>query len=270
VGLTVTAALGFSSPSAAAGPEASASRTSRGTSGAAPATRPYVRVISETAEVYSGAGFGYRVIARVGKDDVLEMVERGKRGGWTRVRLETGITGWILSEQVVIFSQEGDAEVGPFRRAGRKIRAAILGPPTLLTARAGGALSAGAFGSEGLFLVRPSVHINPNVAIEAYIGPAAGRETTRGIFGLAGNIYLMPKIPFSLFMSVGTGAVFTRGKVDAIQDAAWSYLLSPGGGAMLILKKGVELRFDFRNHVLFRAETAEAIQEYSGALAFHF
>lgn len=260
---------GMASPAVAAPPDGSASRTTRG-GGAQPATRPYVRVISETAEIYSGAGFGYRVIARVGKDDVLEMVERGKRGGWTRVQLETGITGWVLSEQVVIFSQEDDGEVGPFRRAGRKIRAAILGPPTLLTARAGGALSAGAFGKEGLFLVRPSVHINPNVAIEAYVGPAAGRETTRGIFGLAGNVYLMPKIPFTFFMSVGTGAVFTKGKVDAIQTAQWSYLASPGGGAMIIFKKGVTLRFDFRNHILFRAESAESIQEYSGALAFHF
>jgi hypothetical protein len=226
-------------------------------------------VISETAEIYSGAGFSYRVIARVARDDVMQMLERGKRGGWTRVKLDTGITGWVLSEQVVIFSQE-EEEVGPFRRAGRKIRAAILGPPTLMTARAGGALSAGTFGKEGLFLVRPSVMITPNVAIEAYAGPTAGRDTTRAIFGLAGNIYLMPKIPFTLFMSVGTGAVFTRGKVDTLQNAEWSYLLSPGGGAMIIFKKGVTLRFDVRNHVLFRSEESEAIQEYSGALAFHF
>jgi hypothetical protein len=39
---------------------------------------------------------------------------------------------------------------------------------------------------------------------------------------------------------------------------------------MIILKKGVTLRFDFRNHVLFRAQDAESIQEFSGALAFHF
>lgn len=254
-------------PAWAGPPDASASKRTRQVEGN---VRPYVRVISETAEIYSGAGFSYRVIARVAKDDVLEMVERGKRGGWTRVKLDTGITGWVLSEQVVIFSQESDEEVGPFRRAGRKIRAKLLGPPTLLTARAGGALSAGAFGDEGLFLVRPSVHVTPNVAVEAYVGPSAGREVTRGIFGLAGNIYLMPKIPFTFFMSVGTGAVFTKGKVDSIQQAEWSYLLSPGGGAMIIFKKGVTLRFDFRNHVLFRAERAEGIQEFSGALAFHF
>lgn len=270
LGLVLAAAAAFGSPATAGAgspPEASTSRRSRDT----PATvRPHVRVISETAEIYSGAGFSYRVVARVARDDVLEMVERGKQGGWTRVRLDTGIVGWVLSEQVIVFSEQDDTQVGPFRRAGRKIRAAMLGPPNLLTARAGGALSAGVFGSEGLFLVRPSVHITPNVAVEAYLGPSAGREVTRGIFGLAGNVYLMPRIPFSVFMSVGTGAVLTRGKVDTIQEAAWSYLLSPGGGAMLILKKGVTLRFDFRNHVLFRAQNAEAIQEYSGALAFHF
>jgi hypothetical protein len=268
--LTLVVALaGFATPAAAAPPETAARRQTRGAH--EPVSRPYVRVISETADIYSGAGFSYRVIARVGRDDVLEMVERGKRGGWTRVLLESGISGWVLTEQVVIFSrEEEDTEVGPFRRAGRKIRAALLGPPTLLTARAGGTLSAGALGKEGLFLVRPQVFITPNVAVEGYVGPSAGRDVTRAIMGLAGNIYLMPRIPFTFFMSVGSGAVFTRGKVDTVRQSEWSYLLSPGGGALIVFKKGVTLRFDVRNHVLFRAERAQAIQEYSGALAFHF
>lgn len=275
LGIGLVAALALPASANAASPEVSASTRSRSEANAGrsgePEVRPYVRVITETTDIYSGAGFSYRVIARVAKDDVLELVERGKRGGWTRVRLDTGITGWVLSEQVVIFSQANEAgEAGPFRRAGRKIRAAILGPPNLMTARAGGALSAGVLDGEGLFLVRPSVHVTPNVAVEAYVGPSAGHEVTRGIFGLAGNIYLMPKIPFTFFMSLGTGAVFTRGKADVLRQADWSYLLSPGGGAFLILKKGVTLRFDFRNHILFRAPAAQSKQEFSGALAFHF
>ena len=63
---------------------------------------PLGRVLAETAEVRSGAGFGYRVIAVLQRDDVVRMVERGKRGGWTRVRLESGIVGWILSEQILL------------------------------------------------------------------------------------------------------------------------------------------------------------------------
>ena len=236
-----------------------------------PDVRPHARVLAERAEVRSGPGFGFRTIAALSRDDVVEMVERGKRGGWTRIRLETGTTGWILSEQVELFGMpEDEKRPGPFRRFGRKLRDKVLGPPNLMTARMGGALSAGALGREGLFLVRPSGFISPNVAIEGYLGPSVGRETSRGIFGLSANLYLSPSIPFTPFVSIGGGALFTRGKVDSLTDARWSYLASPGGGVWIIFKHGVGLRFDFRNHVSFRADDATSLREYSGALAFSF
>jgi hypothetical protein len=238
----------------------------------ADAAAPLGRVLAETAEVRSGAGFSYRVIAVLSRDDVVRMVERGKRGGWTRVRLESGIVGWVLSEQLLLFSAgTGEAEkVGPFKRAGRRLRETILGPPNLLTARIGGAFSAGALGKEGLFLVRPSVFLSPNAAIEGYVGPAVGREASRAMMGLGVNLYVSPGIPFSPFVSVGTGAVYSRGKVDRLGGGSWQYLVSPGAGFWLIFKAGVGIRFDFRNHVLFRADSAQQKQEYSGGLAFSF
>ncbi len=258
--------LGLVSKPAYAAPEAQVRASAQ------PEARPHARVLSEQAHVYSGPGFGFRVIAVAESGDVLEMIERGKRGGWTRVRLDSGLTGWILSEQVLIFGADpGRGEkMGPFRRFGRRLRSKVLGPPNLLTARFGGALSAGALGVEGLFLVRPSAFISPNVAVEAYLGPSVGRETNRGLFGLGANVYISPRIPFSVFVSAGTGAVYTKGKVDSIRDAAWSYLLSPGGGFWIIFKRNVGIRFDVRNHILFRADTAVHLQEYSGALAFTF
>lgn len=266
----VLASAWLSTPTAKAAPEGEV----RGRTEATPPAegRPLARVLSETAQIYSGPGFGFRVIAVSRRDDVLEMVERGKRGGWTRVRLESGITGWILTEQVLIFGDDpGRTEkVGPFRRFGRKLRDKVLGPPNLLTARVGGTMSAGALGREGLFLVRPSVFLSPNVAIEAYAGPSVGREVNRGLFGLGPNLFVSPAIPFSFFISVGGGAVLTKGKVDTIDEARWSYLVSPGGGFWVIFKRNVGLRFDFRNHVLFRADEATSLQEYSGALAFTF
>jgi Bacterial SH3 domain len=233
---------------------------------------PIARVLSETAEVRSGAGFGFRVIAVVRRDDTVRMIERGKRGGWTRVQLDSGVVGWILSEQILLLTTgTGDEEKpGPFRRFGRKLREKVLGPPNLLTARIGGTLSAGALGREGLFLVRPQVFLSPNVGIEGYVGPSAGRETSRGIMGAAGNLYLSPAIPFTLFISVGAGAVFTKGKVDTLTSARWSYLMSPGGGVWIIFKRGIGIRFDFRNHVLFRADDAQSLREYTGALSFTF
>lgn len=233
---------------------------------------PIARVLSETAQVYSGAGFGYRVIGQVTRDDTVRMVERGRRGGWTRVQLESGIVGWVLSEQIVILS-DGTGETTPptkMQRFGRKLRERVLGPANLMTARGGGTLSAGALGREGLFLVRPSVFLSPNAAIEAYVGPSSGRETTRGIFGLSTNVYLSPGIPFTVFVSVGGGAVLTKGKADSLTAARWSYLASPGGGLWIIFKRNVGIRFDFRNHVIFRADEARSLQEYTGGLAFTF
>lgn len=239
--------------------------------GATAEARPHARVLSERAEVRSGPGFSYRTIAVLAQGDVALMLERGKRGGFTRVQLDSGITGWVLTEQVELFGADASEEkIGRMRRFGRTLRAKVLGPPNLLTARIGGALSAGALGREGLFLVRPSVFVSPNLGIEAFVGPSVGREASRGLMGLAGNIYLSPRIPFTVFVSLGAGAVFTRAKVDSLADARWSYLASPGGGLWIIFKRGVGIRVDFRNHVLFRADTAQSLQEYSGALAFTF
>lgn len=233
--------------------------------------RPHARVLSERAEVRSGPGFSYRTIAVLAQGDVALMLERGKRGGFTRVQLDSGITGWVLTEQVELFGADASEEkIGRMRRFGRTLRSKVLGPPNLLTARIGGALSAGALGREGLFLVRPSVFLSPNLGIEAFVGPSVGREASRGLMGLSGNVYLSPKIPFTVFVSLGAGAVFTRAKVDSLAEARWSYLASPGGGLWIIFKRGVGIRFDFRNHVLFRADTAQSLQEYSGALAFTF
>jgi hypothetical protein len=234
-------------------------------------TRPHARVLAERAEIHSGPGFSFRVIASLSRDDIVEMVERGKRGGWTRIRLDTGTTGWVLTEQVELFGlATTDEHPGPFRRFGRKLRDKVLGPPNLLSARIGGALSAGALGREGLFVVRPSVFLSPNAGLEAYLGPSVGRETSRGMFGLAANLYLSPSIPFTPFVSVGGGALLTRGKVDALGDARWTYLASPGGGVWIIFKHGIGIRFDFRNHISFRADDAQSLREYSGALAFSF
>ena len=212
-------------------------RKAQATSPQARQSGPLARVLSENAQVYSGAGFSYRVIAQVRRDDTVRMVERGKRGGWTRVQLDSGVVGWILSEQILLLSAAVGEEPTPsaIRRFGRKLRTKILGPPNLLTARAGGTLSAGALGREGLFLVRPQVFLSPNAGLEAYVGPSAGRETSRGVFGLSTNLYLSPAIPFTFFVSIGGGAVFTRGKADALSSARWSYLASPGGGLWIML-----------------------------------
>lgn len=265
----VVALAAFAIPSAS---DAAPARRNAPPKPVADTAAPLGRVLAETAEVRSGAGFSYRVIAVLSRDDVVRMVERGKRGGWTRVRLESGIVGWVLSEQLLLFSEgTGEEEkVGPFKRAGRKLRATILGPPNLLTARIGGAFSAGALGNEGLFLVRPSVFLSPNAAIEAYVGPTAGREASRAMMGLGVNLYVSPGIPFTPFVSVGTGAVYSRAKVDRLADGTWQYLVSPGAGFWLIFKAGVGIRFDFRNHILFRADHAQQKQEYSGGLAFSF
>ena len=232
--------------------------------------RAHARVLVERAPLYSGPGFGYRVIATVERDDVVAMVERGRRGGWTRVRLPSGIDGWILTEHVHVFLQKDDRPPSRLRRFGRALRRTILGPPNLSTDRFTGALSAGALGREGLFLVRPGVLVAPHLGIEAYLGPTSGREASRGIFGLATNVFVTPHLPATIFVSVGTGAVYTKGKVDTLETASWSYLLSPGGGFWVIFKHNVGLRFDVRNHILFRADTATSMQEYSGALAFSF
>ena len=88
----------------------------------------YLRVLAQKAPVHSGPGGGYRTVFVAERDQVFQVLERATREFWFKVELEDGTSGWILGDVVFPFEVGPEEEPGLFRRMGRAIRRAILGP----------------------------------------------------------------------------------------------------------------------------------------------
>jgi hypothetical protein len=237
---------------------------------AARADEAMVRILSDRVAVHTGPGFGYRVVYLAERGEVLRAVERATRGYWFRVVLPDGTYGWLLGEEVLPFDVDPSArpsEPSIFRR----ISDAILSPSPLGDGAVLLTFSAGVIGSDGMFLFRPALLLDPHLALEAFFGETLGPQIDALYYGVGANAYLWPASPITPFFALGGGGVSSRKKADqfAVRVGDFS-LASVGGGVMIAFKKRVTLRFDFRNHVVFDPNNTHSAQEYSGGLAIVF
>ena len=109
----------------------------------------YLRVIAQRAPVHSGPGPNYREVYYADRGQVFTVLERGTRDYWFKVELDDGTSGWILGDMVFPFEVGEDKDAGVFRRMGRAIRKAILGPSPAPYADVGLSFSAGILDKEG-------------------------------------------------------------------------------------------------------------------------
>lgn len=237
-----------------------------------------VRVIAEVAEVRTGPGFAYRAVYVAPRGETLTAVERANRDFWYRVRLPDGTYGWVLGDQVLALNVDPNADEPPgfFGR----LAAAIFAPPALIVGDMGMAFSAGLLGEEGMVMFRPSVLLAPHLALEGYVGEAAGRSLAVVHYGMVANLFVWPRSPVTPFFSLGGGGTWGRLKLDqrAVDaqgesvQALRGHLASAvvGGGLLISFKKRLTFRFDFRNHSVFDPNKTVELQEYSGGLAVFF
>ena len=102
-----------------------------------------------------------------------------------------------------------------FRRMGRAIRRAVLGPSPVPYADVEISFSAGVLDGEGLFLLRPAWLLDPYFALEGFAGlsPRAGRRTSSWP-AWAGPCAWSPGAAIGPYLNAGVGAAHLRPKAD--------------------------------------------------------
>jgi hypothetical protein len=231
----------------------------------------YLRVISQKASIYTGPSANYREVYVAQRDQVFTVLARGTRDYWFKIELEDGTSGWILGDLVHPFEVGPAGEVGVFRRMGRAIRGAILGPSPSPYADVGLSFSAGILDREGVFLLRPSWLIDPYWALEGFGGLSPRSEKDIFLSGLGFVLRLAPGAVIGPYVSLGLGAAYIRPKADNFVDPEETLMaLGAGGGVEITFKKQITLRIDARNWSLFDENKANNGQEYSGGLAIFF
>jgi hypothetical protein len=229
---------------------------------------PQLRVIVPRAAIRTGPASTYRELYRAESGEVMEVVDRNE-SYWFRVILPDGRFGWIYGEQVIPFEVNLDGS-GASARWDR-FKAALFAPSRIPGSSVGFSFSGGALGGDGMFMFRPSVTLDSHFAIEGHIGEAIGSDGSLLVYGADGDIYIWPLGPFVPFVALGGGGATSFPKVNGVTQASKSQLaVDAGAGMMVVLKKWITLRFDFRNYTLFTPNSTSNRQEYSGGLAVFF
>ncbi len=231
----------------------------------------FLRVIAQKTPVHSGPGPSYREVYVAERGQVFTVLERGTRDYWFKVELDDGTSGWILGDAVFPFEVGEEPEMGTFRRMGRAIRKAILGPSPSPYADVGLSFSAGLLDREGVFLLRPSWLIDPYWALEAFGGLSPRSEKDIFLGGMGFVLRLAPGAVIGPYANIGLGAARIRPKADNFIDEEETLMaLAAGGGLEITFKKQITLRLDARNWTLFDENKSNNGQEYSGGLAIFF
>jgi hypothetical protein len=229
---------------------------------------PHLRVIVPRAAVRTGPNASFRELYRAERGEVMQVIDRNG-AFWFRVVLPDGRFGWIYGEQVLPF--EVDLGGKGASQGWARFKNALFAPSPIPSAWFGFTFSGGALGGDGLFMFRPSLVLNAHFALEAHVGEAIGSDGSLLVYGLDGDIILYPMGPLVPFVAVGVGGATSFPKVNGVTQASKSqFAMDAGAGAMLIFKKRIILRFDFRNYTLFTPNSTSNRQEYSGGMAVFF
>lgn len=230
----------------------------------------YVRVLAQKTPVHSGPGSQYRTVYVAERGQVFEVTSRGSRDYWFQIELDDGTRGWILGDVVFPF-EVGPDDAGGLTRMGRAIRRAILGPSPVVHADVGLSFSAGVLDREGVFMLRPSVLLDPHWAIEGFAGLSPRAEKDLFLGGVGFVLRLAPGAVIGPYASLSVGAAHVRPKADNFVDEEQTLMaLGAGGGIEITFKKQITLRLDARNWSLFDENQSSNGQEYSGGLAIFF
>ena len=231
----------------------------------------YLRVIAQQAPVHSGPGGSYRKVAVAERGQVFTVVERATRDYWFKIELDDGTTGWILGDMVFPFEVGEDDHPGAFRRMGRAIKGAVLGPSPVPYANFGLSASAGTLGGEGVFLLRPSWIIDPYWALEGFGGLSPRSDKQVYLGGAAFVLRLSPGAVVGPYASIGLGAAHISPAATNFVDPRETLMaLNAGGGLEITLKKQITVRLDARNWALFNQNHTTNAAEFSGGLAIFF
>ena len=231
----------------------------------------YVRVLAQSASVRTGPAPTYREIFVADRDAQFQVVERATIGYWFRILLADGTTGWIDGNSVYPLEMSPAQAGGFFSRLGSGIERHILGPSPVPTANVQISFSAGTLDGEGVYLLRPSIFIDPSLAVEftAGLSPRGDKDVFLGNAGL--TLRLAPGAAIGPYIHGGIGAAYIRPRADNFVDPEQTLMtMAFGGGVEITLKKQITVRLDCREWSLFDQNQIEHATEYTAGLSIFF
>ncbi|HTV51461.1 MAG TPA: SH3 domain-containing protein [Steroidobacteraceae bacterium] len=197
-------------------------------------TEPYL-------EMHTGPGRGYPVFHVVGRGESVDVLVRNT--DWFKVRAEHGITGWV-SYREMLKTQLADGSPFTYNfgdRAGftsHRWEAGVFGYGNW-----GGASEISGYGSFSL---------NPNLAIEVYVGEFLGSSSNGTTADIGLEHVFFPDKRISPFVVLGTGYVQTEPKATLVQPTDRSDQSAyAGGGLRLYLTRRFFLRGEYKEHIIF-------------------
>ena len=231
----------------------------------------YVRVLAQSASVRTGPAPTYREIFVAPSDAQFQVLERATIGYWFRILLDDGTTGWIDGNSVYPLEMSPAEAAGFFARVGDGIQRHLLGPSPVPTANVQVSFSAGTLDGEGVYLLRPSVFIDPSLAIEftAGLSPRGDKDVFLGNAGL--TLRLAPGAAIGPYIHGGVGAAYIRPRADNFVDVEQTLMtMAFGGGLEITLKKQITVRLDCREWTLFDQNQITHATEFSAGLSIFF
>ena len=233
----------------------------------------FARVVVDEAELRTGPGVSYRVIASAHRGETLAIDGRPGGGFWLRVLLPDGRAAYALGDEVQPFAvKPGDAEAPS--------RPGVFAPPPLEGARGGLAIVAGVLtipitdrGVQGFGYIeaRPSLVLHKTITLDGFIGDALTADGAQILYGAGVTVHLAPSWPISPFVGIGGGGLSVFPNSDSFvlkrQDF---YAGRAGGGFLLALRNRILVRVEVTNLSLFTADSFKNAQTYSGGLGVYF
>ena len=246
--------------------------------GAAEDVDAFARVVVERAEVRSGPGTSYRVIAALERGESVIVDRRGSDQFWLKLVLSDGRTGWVLGDDVEVYAvRPGDAD--------KPSKPGFFAPPPLLGANGGLSIFAGVLGStvksrtgdafynysDGYFEVRPAFVLSPTLALEPYAGISRTDDGSLTQFGGWAVVHLMPDLAVDPYVGLGGGYLVSKTNADALVPTSDSLFVARAGGGFLFGLRGrILVRLEVTNLTLFTPNRFKNMQTYLAGLGVYF
>lgn len=238
----------------------------------------FARVVVERAEIRSGPGTSYRVIAALERGETVIVDRRGSDQFWLKLTLADGRTGWVLGDDVEVYAvRPGDTD--------KPSKPGLFAPPPLLGARGGLAILAGVLGStvtsrdggsfynysDGYFEIRPALVLSPTIALEPYAGISRTDDGSLTQVGGWAVIHLLPDVAVDPYFGLGGGYLWTATNADALAPSKDSLFVARAGGGLLFgLRSRILVRLEATNLTLFTPNRFKNMQTYVAGLGVYF
>ncbi len=224
----------------------------------------YARVLVARAELRSGPGASFRVLAIAGRDETFRVRGRGPLGHWLELELSDGGRAYVEGASIWLFDAS-EEEVPP------SARWRVFAPPPLASARGELSVTLGVLSGAGFLAVRPTWMLGPTFGFEANLGASVGALGRLFLFGAGALVNLFPGWPITPFFTVGGGGMRAAPNSDAfIFDAGGRSMLYGGGGLRFGFRHRLIVRVEGRGYAFFDADRLASQQEISGGLSAFF